>query len=139
MKSRADEIKEAFIRYHKANPNVWTLFKKFTFEMIIAGKIGYSSSAVIERIRWHVSLEISGDDEFKICNDYRAYYSRMFMVVYPEYDGFFKLRRRRSVDDPACGEGESQMNLFSEDDEENLKRELLSVAGERTNPNNINA
>lgn len=85
-----------FWEFHKSNPNVYELFKRFTFELIQRGHKHYSSDAVIHRIRWHTSLETTGDG-FKVNDHYPAFYSRLFHRDYPEHDAFF--RKRGSVAD----------------------------------------
>ena len=77
--------------FHKENPSVYELFKKFTFEAINAGHEHYGARGVIERIRWHTSVETKGDP-FKINNNWTSFYARLFMVHHPEYDGFFRIR-----------------------------------------------
>lgn len=81
-----------FWEYHRANPQVYELFKRFTFEKINRGAQHLGASAVAERIRWETSLNTEGD-EFKINNNYRAYYARLFMRDFPEHEGFFRVRR----------------------------------------------
>lgn len=85
------ELKEKWWEWHLKNPHVWELFVKYTFEMINAGHKHYSSMGIIERIRWHTHVETQGD-QFKISNNHKTYYSRYFHEMYPEHDGFFRLR-----------------------------------------------
>lgn len=77
--------------WHKQNPAVYELFVKYTKEAINAGHEHYGAKGVIERIRWHTSVE-TGGDIFKINNNWAPFYARLFMVDYPEHDGFFRLR-----------------------------------------------
>ena len=78
--------------FHQDNPEVYRLFKRFTFEAITSGKERYSAWGIIHRIRWHTDMETTGS-EYKIGNGNIAYYSRLFMEDYPEYDGFFMTKR----------------------------------------------
>lgn len=90
----SDRLKNAWWKWHKENPQVWTLFQKYTLEAINAGMDHYSVNAIIERIRWHADIETTGDS-FKINNNHRAYYARLFHYMYPEHDGFFRLRETK--------------------------------------------
>jgi hypothetical protein len=81
--------------FHKENPAVYDLFKQFTFQVIRAGFSSYSAEAIINQIRWHTSV-VTTDCDFKINNDYKPFYSRLFMSDHPEYDDFFKLRRSKA-------------------------------------------
>jgi hypothetical protein len=83
--------REKFRGFHRDNPKVWELFRKFAFQAIESGRPRYGANSVIERIRWHTNIE-TNDPEFKINNNHAPYYARMFMEVYPEHDEFFITR-----------------------------------------------
>ena len=73
METRQDELQAEFDRYHEENPKVYEAFKRLTFQLINAGRENFSASAVVERIRWGVSIGEYGPDDFKINNNYRAF------------------------------------------------------------------
>lgn len=77
-----------FDRFHSENPHVYELFKKFTFEAISSGRKHFSVAAIFERIRWETSMDTT-DEDFKLRNDFKPYYARLFMKDHPKYDGFF--------------------------------------------------
>lgn len=90
-------MRQQCIRYHKAHPKVWTLFCQFTFELIERGFKNYGAKAVMERIRWETDqANVKGMSEFKIGNNYTAFYARRFMKKNSEHDGFFRLRKQTS-------------------------------------------
>lgn len=91
------EYSERFINYHKQNPQVWELFQKFAFQAINAGRKKMGAALIFERIRWHLSIETIGDD-FKMNNNYRADYARMFNEKFPEHHDFFETRERKTFD-----------------------------------------
>lgn len=95
METRADQIFEAFKRFHANNPGIWALFDRFTGEVVKSERPHYSASAIIERIRWHVDIETAGS-EVKINNNFVAYYARMFEAKNPRHMGFFQKRKRIS-------------------------------------------
>lgn len=83
------------------------LFETFTLMTIEAGRGHYSGRAIIERIRWHLDVDVYGFDdelptpgdpgaEFKINDHWCPCLTRWFMQEHPEYSGFFELRRLRS-------------------------------------------
>jgi len=84
-------LKQKWWEFHKANPQVYELFKRFTFEALRSGRKHYSAYAIFQRIRWHSEIETQGDD-FKLNNNHQPYYARLFMHDHPQYDGFFKTR-----------------------------------------------
>lgn len=85
-------VKHKWWDWHKKNPHVYELFKKFTFVAINRGHRNLSAWLIVNRIRWETSIETTGCD-FKISNDFIAYYARLFMHEHPEYDGFFRIKR----------------------------------------------
>ena len=85
----SESIKYKWWQYHNENPEVYELFKRFTYEVIARGHDQYSSKAIFERIRWHTDVETT-DEEFKISNNYTPYYARLFMYEHPEHQGFFR-------------------------------------------------
>jgi len=82
--------------FHEKNPHVYELIKKFTYEVIKAGRKSYSINAIFERVRWHTDIETSGG-EFKISNNHRAYYARLFLKEHSEYPNFFKTKELRNI------------------------------------------
>lgn len=91
-----DEIapeESRFRRYHKENPAVYELFVRFTRQAISAGRKRFSATAIIQRIRWETA--VTGNDGFKINNNYSSYYARLFIREYPQHEGFFVTRAGR--------------------------------------------
>ena len=84
-------LEKAFRVFDRENPQVYQLFKKYTFDAINAGFTHYSVSSIIERIRWHTNIETKGD-LFKINNNHRAYFARKFMEEFPRHKDFFLTR-----------------------------------------------
>ena len=100
-KTRADQILDAFERFHVENPEVWRLFRRFSIQAHETGRLHYSSNAIFERIRWHIEIEIKGD-EVKLNNNFRAHYARMFHLYRPDLDGFFRNRKLTSEAESAA-------------------------------------
>jgi hypothetical protein len=50
---------------------------------------------IIERIRWQTGV-VAKDSDFKINNDFAAFYSRMFMLEYPSYSNYFRIRQSQA-------------------------------------------
>jgi hypothetical protein len=88
-------LTDKFNQYHRDNPQVYELFKRFTFMAIKRGHNRLSAWMIANRIRWETSIETFSVDEYKISNDYIALYARMFMRDHPEYDGFFKIKEMK--------------------------------------------
>ena len=89
-KALRDLVSE-FKKFHAKNPEVYSLFCKFTFQAINSGHVRLSSEMIINRIRWETSV-VTTDKDYKINNDYKPFYSRMFMAEHPKYNNFFNTR-----------------------------------------------
>ena len=101
-KTRKDELEESALEFHRRNPKVWTLFIKFTQQMIDRGFRNYSAYAIFERIRWETDeADDEGRSTFKVNNNHRPYYARWYMQAFPEHLGFFRLRELISETEPA--------------------------------------
>ena len=99
-RTRHDEMLEQAQRFDAQHPIVWQLFRQFTFDRINRGFKNYSGNSIVERIRWQTDQAETGDNQFKINNNYAPYYARKFMQHYPEHEGFFRTRRQTSQDNP---------------------------------------
>jgi hypothetical protein len=86
-----DSKKQRWWAWHRANPSVYEYFERFTFEAIDRGHKKLSAWLIVNRIRWETTVVTSGGD-FKISNDFIAYYARLFMHNHPEHRGFFRTR-----------------------------------------------
>ena len=104
MKTREQEMREQCEAFHKKHPEVWGLFVRFTEELIAAGHKHYSAKGIFERIRWEqdvVHLSFAKKQQFKLNNNYSSFYARRFMKMFPDQDGFFRTRKRKSADQAA--------------------------------------
>lgn len=101
VKTRHNEMQEQFDAFHASHPEVWDLFQRFAFEQIAKGFRNYSSKGIFERIRWEVARPEPDPADFKLNNNYTAFYARWFMAKYPEHTGFFRVREQISHWEPA--------------------------------------
>ena len=84
--------KERWWAWHLENPHVYRLFKRFTFQALMKRRHKHLGAwLVVNRIRWETSIETTGED-FKISNDFIAYYARLFMAQHPEHKGLFRTK-----------------------------------------------
>lgn len=80
------ETREMFMEYHKQNPRIWKEFQKYALQ-VAQSKKSFGAKAVMERIRWDAEIERKG--EFKVSNNFTAYYARLFAAKYPEHKNLF--------------------------------------------------
>lgn len=86
------DSEQRFRIFHEANPEVYELFKRFTFEAMNRGHQQLSAEMIINRIRWETKV-VTTDADYKINNDYKPFYSRLFIVEHPQHKDFFRLRQ----------------------------------------------
>lgn len=84
-----NNLEAAFWRFHFANPSVYELFDQFTRQSLKAGRKNFSATIVFERIRWATMVETVDSPDFKVSNNHRPYYARLWMRNNPEHEGFF--------------------------------------------------
>lgn len=92
MSTLFDQRKQEFWEWHKANPRVWEYFERFSLEAVRRGRKKVSHWLIINRIRWEVYLETTGE-EFKISNGHIAFYARLFRARYPQHKDLFTVKR----------------------------------------------
>jgi len=87
---------QKFQEYHRENPHVYDLFLKYAKQVRNSGFDRFSSKAIFERLRWHLSFETHDcDGAFKINNNYTSFYARKVMEENPEFINFFETRARK--------------------------------------------
>lgn len=101
--NRKEQLRQAVKDYHEKHPEVFKLFDQFTRDRIKLGFKNYGAMAIFQRIRWELDKPEYQNHDFKINNNYSAFYARAWMKLNPEHDGFFRTRRQISVDEPALG------------------------------------
>jgi hypothetical protein len=84
---------KTFKAYHKLNPEVWERFERNANAMVDRGRKHYSHDTIIAVIRFERDLQTTGCI-FKIANESKAFYGRMWMMKYGEkLPRFFHLRQ----------------------------------------------
>jgi hypothetical protein len=83
---------EQFQVFHKDNPHVYDALEDLAWEAQAKGYKRWGISGMYEILRWRGKLRTKGDKDFKLRNDFRAFYARMLLAngVVPE--GFFSFR-----------------------------------------------
>lgn len=85
---------DAFLESFKANRAVWRQFERYTLDAIDSGrKLG--AKAIMERVRWET--EVERKEEFKVSNNWTAYYARIFALKYPAHRNYFDFKTVRGV------------------------------------------
>jgi hypothetical protein len=84
----------AFRDYHQDNPQVYEGFKSLVRRAKLRGHDHYGAKALFEVLRFETP--VTGEGSFKINNNFVSRYARMFEREYPEFKGFFEMRKLKS-------------------------------------------
>lgn len=97
-------IKEKFLEFHRANPEVYELFERFTFEAINSGMKRVGAKFVFERIRWEIYVSTSGAGycvplkrDLKLNNNFTAWYARAFKAKNRAHKDVFECRATKGI------------------------------------------
>ena len=89
-------IQERFEKFHSENPEVYRLLVKFAREAKAAGRKHYGMKSLFERLRWHVDIELKGEHEFKLNNNYTSRYARRIRDLEFDLRDFFETRELKA-------------------------------------------
>ena len=83
-----------FQAYDKRNPQVYQRFKQLALVLQAKGRKRVGAKLIMERIRW--DTVVSGDDSFKINNNYTSRYVRKLIEEMPVMRDLFATRELRA-------------------------------------------
>ena len=83
---------EKFVIFHLDNRHILKHFIRISKEMKQRGYQKSSGWAVIQIIRWDLSITTDTTEDYKISNKYIGMYTRLLMMLKPEFKGFFDIR-----------------------------------------------
>lgn len=92
-------LEQEFNEFHAENPRVYEFVNKLAREAINAGHNKFGIATIWEVIRWEVVTKTK-DLNFKMPNNHRAYYARLWMKEHPEHGEFFRTAELRSLTHP---------------------------------------
>lgn len=92
------KMSEEFDRFHRENPRVYQVLVRLAREWIHrTGRHKLGIATLYERTRWEIAITTS-DPDYKLNNNWRAYYARLIMLTEPDLDELFDLRRSEADD-----------------------------------------
>lgn len=89
-----DPMVEGFKVFHRENPSVYDELRKLALKLRDKGIRRWGMKGLFEVLRWQRAIETSGD-EFKLNNNYTAFYSRLLMENEQQLIDFFETRISR--------------------------------------------
>lgn len=83
---------DKFVAFHESNPHVYCTLRRLARDWVArTGRRQLGIGALFEASRWDIAIT-TNDPEFKLNNNYRAFYARLLMAREPDLDGLFQLR-----------------------------------------------
>lgn len=87
---------QRFEEFHRANPDVYRTLVRLAFEWVNrTGRRRLGIKTLYERARWDIALA-TGDPDFKLNNNYTAFYARLIMAQEPQLADLFDLRHSQA-------------------------------------------
>jgi hypothetical protein len=77
--------------FHAENPHVLPRLREIAIKAVVHGRTRLSINECFEVLRYEHGIETQGS-EFKLNNNFRAWYARRLMATTPLLDGKFKIR-----------------------------------------------
>jgi len=77
------------------NYHIWQEFERRALRFANNGYEHFSSKCLFEVIRYKTTIR-EKNKRFKLNNNYTADMSRLFMLIHPDFDGFFEIRNKKS-------------------------------------------
>jgi len=81
------------MHFDSQNGHVYKAFERCALALIGSGVRHYGAKAIFEYLRYATNVRGLGD-QFKLNNNYTAYYARKFEKLHPEHEGFFSIRNK---------------------------------------------
>lgn len=82
-----------FIDYIQNNLNVWLEFEKMALNLIDKGHDHYSARTIVHVLRYQTHVG-EFKSKYKINDHVSPMFARIFILIHPEHEGFFKIKNR---------------------------------------------
>lgn len=91
-------LEEQFKAFHEANPHVYSALRSLALDMRRRGNRRIGMKMLFEVLRWHYWMTTDDQNsDFKLNNNYTAYYARELMANESALVDAFEVRERRSL------------------------------------------
>lgn len=87
---------EAFVAFHERNPHVYENLRVLALEALAGGRKKIGMKFLFERLRWEYLIKTDRpENEFRLNNNFTAYYARALMLGEPRLAEAFETRVQR--------------------------------------------
>ena len=88
---------QRFEAFHLANPHVYDHIVEIALDLKSRGFGRCSIWLIFNRLRWLYAIQTRGS-EYRLNNNFTAYYARLVMATRSDLDGFFETRLHKGQD-----------------------------------------
>lgn len=89
---QSSSMSEAFETFHDENPRVYSVLVRLAREWVSKfGRHDLGIGMLYEVARWEITMSTS-DPEYKLNNNFRAFYARLMMYQERDLRGLFEMR-----------------------------------------------
>ena len=88
------DMEHNFRKFDRENPYVYETLRRLAYQAKKAGRKKIGMKMLYERARWEFYIN-STEREYKLNNNYTAFYARKLMDENPELEGMFETRRQK--------------------------------------------
>lgn len=90
MHRRLSEDETKFLKFHREHPQVYEYFKKHAFMAINAGSEQYSHRAIMQVVKWKLTIEAKSDRYKGMAIDFGKFYAKFFARDFPRHKFLFR-------------------------------------------------
>lgn len=89
-------LEQQFEAFHRLNPHVYARLHMMALDLVRRGRQKIGMKMLFEVLRWqHAMTTTDPASEFKLNNNYTAFYARLLMEQDKRLDGLFEVRQQR--------------------------------------------
>lgn len=82
-----------FKKFHKENPQVYKMVIDVAKHLKDEKYNEFGTLLLFEIVRYSPTFKKARGDDYKLNNNHKAFYSRLFLYEYPEFKSVLKIRR----------------------------------------------
>ena len=86
------DIADGFWEFHRENPHVYDRLQSMALDIKSKGQRKIGMAMLFEVLRWEFLMSTVSDEQFKLNNNYKAYYSRLLESSNAALEGMFTKR-----------------------------------------------
>ena len=92
--SPTSKLAKKFELFHASNPHVYSALVTLARRFRDKNRSAQTGIAMLyEVLRWEYYLATDSEDDFKLCNNYKAFYARLIMANEPDLQGIFNVKK----------------------------------------------